>query len=421
MSGARRRMRQGNSEKRAKPPGVGDGAAQLGVLHLLPEIPRLELRVGEQLLRGGHRVAQHAAARHRLEELGLGDPGEELRDGLLHDVDLFLGHLLDVECAPVLLQQEHGGRALLRHPLHQRLVGLPPGLAAVDDEVQVAVLAGPEHPHLGAGDGAPGHEGAGPLLHRAVEVPEGMGVGEAPQHAGLGRHVHVLAPAGAPALGVGHQRRHGGVGAGPLIALRKRHPERRLVRIAGERHAAAHGHDLDVRGPVATVGAGQAEGGDGHQHGVGVGRADDVVAETDLFEPARPEGLQHEVRLLHEALEQRLPLRRLEVQRDAALAVVEGEPVEALLRMALAVEIRPDQPGGVPARTLHLDHVRAQVAQGLAAEEAQLVGEVQDTVGRQGSLFTLIHGTCTCTHNNWRISIPCSSTPASPPPPGAPG
>ena len=72
------------------------------------------------------------------------------------------------------------------------------------------------------------------------------------------------------------------------------------------------------------------------------------VPETDPFQIARPEGLQHEVRLLHQALEQPLPLGRLEVERDPALVVVEREPVEALLRIALAVEIRPDAPGKRP-------------------------------------------------------------------------
>ena len=259
-----------------------------------------------------------------------------------------------------------------------------------------------------------------------------MGVGEAPEHARLGRHVHVLTPAGALALGVGHHRRHGGVGTGPLVGLGEGHPERRLVRVAGERHAAAHGHDLDVRGKIPAVGSGEAEGRDGHQHGVGVGGPDDVAAETDPFQITRPEGLQHEVRLLHQALEQPLPLGRLEVERDPALVVVEREPVEALLRITFAVEIRPDAPGGVPTRTLHLDHVRAQIAQRLAAKKAQLIGQVQNSVGRQRPFFTQSHksgfllrsirtlGFCHF-HTKGRVSIPCSWTPASPTPPCAPG
>src|SRR5712691_4346513 len=68
--------------------GEGQRRQPLGGRQHLPEIASAELRVGERIRRVAHRVAEHLALHHSVEEFGLRERTEERRDGGLDLVDL---------------------------------------------------------------------------------------------------------------------------------------------------------------------------------------------------------------------------------------------------------------------------------------------------------------------------------------------
>ena len=124
----------------------------------MPEVACFMLRIGKNLFDAGHRVAEHLSFDDFFKEFGFGNGREKISDGLFHTIDLFLADLGDIKSFPIFLLQKIRRHAFAVHPLDQRLVGSSAGLAAVDDEVEIAVLAGPENPHLRTGNASPGHE-----------------------------------------------------------------------------------------------------------------------------------------------------------------------------------------------------------------------------------------------------------------------
>src|SRR5262249_56598729 len=95
------------------------------------------------------------------QEFALAQASEEFRHRRLDGVDLALIGLGGVPDFPV----DGGERAELgtafAHPRDELLVGAPSRHAAVEDEIDVAVAARPEHAVARALDRAPGDESAG--------------------------------------------------------------------------------------------------------------------------------------------------------------------------------------------------------------------------------------------------------------------
>src|SRR5947208_12229096 len=132
------------------------GNSELGFINVLPEIAILEMGVFENVPRVGHRIAQHLALKSLCEEFCFRVELEQLCRGLLDFVDLFLSAGFNAEPVPVLIQKRAGCETVLGHPLDQGLVRAPAGLAAIDDEIEVAVLAFVNSSHA-----RPGHAASG--------------------------------------------------------------------------------------------------------------------------------------------------------------------------------------------------------------------------------------------------------------------
>src|SRR5690606_21504656 len=149
-------------------------------------------------------------------------------------------------------------------------------------------------------------------------------------------------------------------------------------RAAGLAHGADHPaeglqHDvvagLLAERPVAPV------AGDLEIDHARIERRERLVVDPQLLRRAASEALQHHVGLAREAVRDRHALGRLQVQRNAALVVVDRQEDRrfALVLRQPAARVVPD------AGWLDLDDVGAQLAQVLGAERArQNLGEIED-------------------------------------------
>ena len=138
-----------------------------------------------------------------------------------------------------------------------------------------------------------------------------------------------------------------------------------------------------------TVGAGLSERRYRGVHQAGRVRGQAFVAQTQRIHVARRGGLQHYVGGDGELAQRGRALRRVDVQRYAALVGVEVEPVQAAAGAGLAADERADVAHGVAAGRFNLDDVGAQVGQQLAAIDAHGAGQVEGAVagerlGRRG-------------------------------------
>src|SRR5438128_7820742 len=118
---------------------------------------------------------------------------------------------------------------------------------------------------------------------------------KSPKQAGLGGHVDLLSLAGSFAVVVSYQSSHRGVRSGPNIRLRKRHAQRRTVRVAGQRHATAQRHDLDIGSFELAVRAGLAERGDGSQYHARIDAAQRSITEFKTLQIAGGETFNDEI------------------------------------------------------------------------------------------------------------------------------
>ena len=183
------------------------------------------------------------------QELALADPGKELRDRSFDRIDLGLIGLGRVPALPVDIGEHAQFRAALAHPGNELGVRASARHAAIENEVDVAVAARPEHAIARPLDRAPGNEGTRAGGLDAVEVDKGRGVGERGDDAGLPRDLdQVTAPSGVAAVKrdqcPGRRLR-----PRPAVGLRLAHPHRHAAGLARERHRAARSHDLQI-GPL---------------------------------------------------------------------------------------------------------------------------------------------------------------------------
>src|SRR5262245_52337426 len=332
------------------------------MLNRLPKAAGLMLGIGKDLFDTGHRVAEHLSFDDFFKELGFGDALEKISDGRFHSIDLFLADLGDIKSFPIFLFQKIRRHAFAIHPFDQRLVGSSAGLAAVNDEVEIAVLAWPENPHTRSGNPPPGNERASTLFQLAVEIPERMGVGERPEQTSLRRDIDLLSLTGELTMIVCDQRAHRSIGAGPAVGLWKRNTQRRTIRIAGQRHAAARCHDFNIRGFELAVGSGLTKRRDRRKHQPRIDLGQCCVAQIESIEIARRESLDHEIRFGNELSKELAPSGRLQVESDAALVVIETKPEETLFRIGLITIERPQSSCRLTAGWFDLDNIRAQIS-----------------------------------------------------------
>ena len=141
-------------------------------------------------------------------------------------------------------------------------------------------------------------------------------------------------------------------------------PGRRPVRIAGDAERAAAGLGDHVEGEVLLVRAAFAEALHLGVDDAGVQFAHDVVAEAQPLDRAGREVLDAHVGLAQHVLDQRQPLRRLQVDRDRALVGVEDVEI-----IRVGVRLAGPQPAARIAhlRVLDLHHVGAEPGERLGA------------------------------------------------------
>ena len=242
----------------------------------IEELARLQLRIGCDVGHGGNRIAEHFAPVALGEEFAFAQRGEELHHRRLDRIDLGLVGLGRIPAFPV----DRGKRAKLgaglAHPGDQLLVGAAAGNAAVEDEIDEAVAAGPKDPVARAFDRAPGDEGAGARRLDAEEVDEGRRVRGRSHHRSLGGDVDAVAAAAAAAAAGGialeqrNERADRRLRSRPAIGLRLADPHRHALRLAGERHRSAGRHCLDIGSLPGAARADRAERRDHHHDHVRV-------------------------------------------------------------------------------------------------------------------------------------------------------
>ena len=199
----------------------------------------------------------------------------------------------------------------------------------------------------------------------------------------LRRCVHLLAFAGQPAVAEGDHRADGPVHGADEMSMGIAGHQRRAVRLAGDVQVARERPDGDVPVIVVPIRAFLPEAADGGEDDSRVDLAEHGVAEADAFQVAGREGLDDDVGGLHELLEDTAAIRRLDIEGDAPLVGVEGEPVEALLRVRLVMVERAPVATRVAARRLDLDHVGAEVSHRPGAQIAFIVGQVKNAVATE--------------------------------------
>ena len=152
----------------------------------------------------------------------------------------------------------------------------------------------------------------------------------------------------------------------------------RLVIAAGG-HLAARRHVQQVAGQVIPPRAGLAERGQRAHDQPRVLLAQRLVIEPQGRQEAWPEGFQNDVRRRRQTPEKLAPVRRFQIERDAAFGRVVVPERQTALRVRDVVEEWPDMAAWLAAGRFDLDHIGAEIAEQLAAELALFIGELQDS------------------------------------------
>jgi hypothetical protein len=169
--------------------------------------------------------------------------------------------------------------------------------------------------------------------------------------------------------------------AGHHVEDRDPRPVRRSVGVPGQAHQAGDGLHHEVVAGIAGTGAGP-EAADRRVDDRGIGGRDRLVVQAEPAQPPGPEVLDHHVGACGELAGDRHVVRVLQVERDGSLVAVDAEEVR---RLAVAHRWHPG-PGVVAARTLHLDHLGAEVReQHGGVRSGQDAGEVGDQQPAQWS------------------------------------
>jgi hypothetical protein len=113
--------------------------------------------------------------------------------------------------------------------------------------------------------------------------------------------------------------------------LRIADAHRGAVGLAHEEHAAAHGHDGEIRGLVCGVRPYLAEWSDRGEDQARVHLGEGVIAQPEALECSRREGFNHEVSGAGQAQEEIPTLGSGKVQSDTAFVRIKSPPEQAAL------------------------------------------------------------------------------------------
>ena len=177
-----------------------------------------------------------------------------------------------------------------------------------------------------------------------------------------------------------HQRPDSSFRSAVQPRLRDGEAERRTVVVAGHEHRARGGVERQVTGCPVGLRSGLSERRDGDDHERRIAGAEGRIAQPQAIEVPGVKGLEQDIGRAGEGKELFAPFSGFEVKRDRALVPVDPPPRQAGVRPLLAVCERTGVTERRPARRLHHDHVRAQVAKNLAAEQGPVVGKVQHSI-----------------------------------------
>ena len=231
--------------------------------------------------------------------------------------------------------------------------------------------------------------GAAPRHRSGIEIPGG-GVGELVHGHVVERDIHVAAPAASRGAEERRGKREGGGHAAEVIDDREPQPRGRAFGLPGERKIARLGLHQVVVGrpggprPLAAV-ARQVQADKARVH-----RREGRMRQPQLAGLVAAQVVHHRVGALGQGMENTLPLGRLEVEREALLAAVEGLEEQAVVATE---EMGPRLAGIVAAgaaracRRLDLDDLRAHVGHVQRTERSGAVllhRENPDAVERRG-------------------------------------
>ncbi len=168
--------------------------------------------------------------------------------------------------------------------------------------------------------------------------------------------------------------------------------QRRAVLLTVHVHEAAERADHDVRSLEVPVGPVLPEGRYGAHDQAGIHLPQGRVAQAQAVQVAGGEGLNDHIGVLHHVPEGLLALAGLDVQGNAFLASVVGEPGKALVRVGRVVVEGADETGRIASGSLDLHHPAAEIGQNPAAGLPAGVGQVQHCVVTQNHPHLLYLG-----------------------------
>src|SRR2546428_6763862 len=144
----------------------------LADLDLLPEVPRLELLIREDVAGVGDGIAEHVASDDAREEFTFREGLQEPSDRCLEAIDLRLRERAIVEALPVHRADDVVQRPPLTHPLREHPPGVASDRATLHREGKVPIAAGPDVPKLGADDAAADEVRTEPPMVLAQDLPK---------------------------------------------------------------------------------------------------------------------------------------------------------------------------------------------------------------------------------------------------------
>ena len=271
----------------------------------------------------GHGEQQYPAVETALHQLRSGVAIEEIPQwsaqfGHEFRSDRSVPHLLPIDRG-----QLGDVETVLFHPVQQG-AGAVGDCASLDHVVYITVLAGPVDSYPVLAGGLP--EYAHALQDHPFDVPDLGRVGQSLGHCLLAGNVHVLPlPRGDP-VGVGQHRASGAGGPAVEIKMGKADSDGGTVLVAGQVHEPAQRHADDIGRLIVRVGAVLSKGCDGHHDQLGVDLRQMLVAQAQSVQIAGGEGLDEEIGLGHQFLQQGLSVFLFQVQGDATFIRGVGPP-----------------------------------------------------------------------------------------------
>ena len=183
-------------------------------------------------------------------------------------------------------------------------------------------------------------------------------------------HVDMLAAPGRGALMQGGQNGGGGIDAGENVGHGDADLLRLAVRLSGDAHQAGHALDDEVIAGAMRIGAGLAEAGDRAIDQARVERGERGIVQPVFRKAPDLEILDHHIGVGHQATDGFLAPGRAEIDGDRFLAPVGGMKIGRRPILFAVDERGAPAAGVIPLGRFDLDHIRAQIRQGLTGPGA---------------------------------------------------